>query len=46
MINMVGSKSRTLTQQNIKKNNHQLVLHILCKLFVQRHPIKAQNLQI
>jgi len=37
LINIFVSKSRTLRQQ--------LVLHILCKPFVQWHPVNAQNLQ-
>ena len=35
MINIFGSKSRTLTQQNSRFFFHQLVLHILCKPFVR-----------
>ena len=40
-----GSKSWTLTQQNCRLFFHQLVLHIVCELFVQWHPINAHNLQ-
>jgi len=37
-----GSKSR---HNKTVDFFHQLVWHILCKLFVQWHPINAQNLQ-
>jgi len=42
-MNIFGSKSRTLTQQNSRLFFHQLVLRILCKQFVQY--INAHNLQ-
>jgi len=44
-VNIFGSKSRTLRQQNIRKKIHQLVQHIMCEYFVLWYPITEQNVR-